>query len=110
MMVSVMWTLDLYFLKLMSDFQKAGWDADFATKAYRQHVEALAQQQVSQWIVLMLLCSQFQSGLSFKHVLVHLQLLEEQESEAQDTDKSEAIRYEVIKFRFQTADNYSFFL
>jgi len=39
-----------------------------------------------------------------------LQLLEEQESEAQDTDKSEAIRYEVIKFRFQTADNYSFFL
>ena len=23
-----------------------GWDADFATTAYRQHVEALAQQQV----------------------------------------------------------------
>lgn len=41
------------------------WDAEFATKAYQQHVEALAQQQ----------------------------LLEEQESEAQDTDKSnEAIR------------------
>ncbi|XP_020257482.1 protein PHOTOPERIOD-INDEPENDENT EARLY FLOWERING 1 isoform X1 [Asparagus officinalis] len=41
------------------------WDADFATKAYRERVEALAQQQ----------------------------LLDEQESDAQDTDKSyEALR------------------
>lgn len=35
-----------------------GWDADYATTAYRQHVEALAQHQVC-WMNLFLFFSPF---------------------------------------------------
>lgn len=33
--------------KLMNCLLISGWDSDFATEAYRQQVEALAQHQVS---------------------------------------------------------------